>query len=90
MPGPEKACFTYVVQCADGTFYTGWTTDVNRRLATHNQGKGAKYTRSRLPVRLLAIWRFQSQSEAMQFEVWLKTLPKAQKARLIAESPDRL
>ena len=82
---PEKAYFTYILGCADGTFYTGWTTDVPRRVATHNRGKGAKYTRSRLPVRVLATWRFQSKSEAMAFECWLKTLPRAQKARLVSE-----
>lgn len=81
----EKAYYTYILACADGTFYTGWTTDVAKRVATHNRGKGAKYTRSRLPVRALATWRFQNQSEAMRFERWLKTLPRAQKARLAAE-----
>ena len=49
----DKMNYTYIVQCSDGTLYTGWTTDVERRVRTHNSGKGAKYTRSRLPVTLV-------------------------------------
>ena len=48
----DKINYTYIVRCSDGTLYTGWTTDVERRVRTHNSGKGAKYTRSRLPVTL--------------------------------------
>ena len=49
----ETKAYMYVVQCADGTLYTGYTTDIERRIKTHNAGKGAKYTRPRLPVTLI-------------------------------------
>lgn len=82
----NEAFFTYMVECADGTLYTGWTTDVEQRLARHNQGKGAKYTRARLPVRLKGFWSFQSKSEAMRFEHQLKQLPRIGKERALRES----
>ena len=53
MTEKDNKAYMYVVECADGTLYTGYTTDVERRLKTHNAGKGAKYTRARLPVKLL-------------------------------------
>ena len=53
MTEKDSKAYMYVVECADGTLYTGYTTDVERRLKTHNSGKGAKYTRARLPVCLL-------------------------------------
>ena len=53
MTEKDSKAYMYVVECADGTLYTGYTTDVERRLKTHNAGKGAKYTRARLPVKLL-------------------------------------
>jgi len=74
--------YTYMVECADGTLYTGWTTNPQKRLDCHNQGKGAKYTRARRPVTLRALWRFDSKSEAMRFEVELKRLPRQQKLLL--------
>ena len=52
MTEKDSKAYMYVVECADGTLYTGYTTDVERRLKTHNAGKGAKYTRARLPVKL--------------------------------------
>ena len=82
--------FMYVVSCADGTLYTGYTTDVEHRVVVHNAGKGAKYTRSRLPVRLVAQARFQSKQEAMSAEYHFKRLSRAEKERLvelIAEIP---
>ncbi|NBU69061.1 MAG: GIY-YIG nuclease family protein [Verrucomicrobia bacterium] len=50
------ACWVYVLECGDGSFYTGWTNDLPRRVRTHQAGKGGKYTRSRLPVRLIRKW----------------------------------
>ena len=79
----NQSFFTYILACADGTFYTGWTTDVEKRVAIHNRGKGAKYTRTRLPVKLLGSWRFQNKSEAMKFEAWVKTLPRPAKEALL-------
>ena len=75
----NQAFFTYVLECADGTLYTGWTTDPQKRLAQHNQGKGAKYTRTRRPVNIKAVWRFDSKSEAMRFEYHFKRLTREQK-----------
>lgn len=76
--------YTYVLQCADGTLYTGWTTDLQQRLNTHNTGKGAKYTRTRRPVKLLGSWRFESKPEAMSWEWHFKRLPRENKLREIA------
>ena len=75
--------YTYLLQCADGTYYTGWTTQLNKRVSVHNAGKGAKYTRGRLPVQLVQYWCFETRSEAMRFEHWLKQLPRPEKERLI-------
>ena len=80
------ACFTYLLLCADGTYYTGWTTDPEQRLATHNAGKGAKYTRGRRPVKLLHAWAFETKSEALKFERWLKAQPRAAKTRIWQEA----
>jgi len=68
--------YVYILFCADGTYYTGWTTDVQKRLAVHNKGKGAKYTRGRLPVKLLWFDSFNSKSEAMKKEYAIKQLSK--------------
>lgn len=82
----ESGFYTYMLECADGTLYTGWTTDVDKRLAMHNTGKGAKYTRGRLPVKLRRFWTFPSQSEAMRFERWLKQQPRTTKENLLLEA----
>jgi putative endonuclease len=78
------AFYTYLLTCADGTLYAGWTNDLEKRLGVHNQGKGAKYTRARLPVALAAMWEFPSQSEAMAWEFALKKLSRKRKLALIA------
>ena len=62
----------YVVRCADNTLYTGYTTDINRRLKTHNAGKGAKYTKTRLPVELIYFESFDDKSSAMKAEAAFK------------------
>ena len=71
--------FVYILFCADGTYYTGCTTDVQKRLITHNNGKGAKYTRGRLPVKLLWFDACVSKSEAMKKEYAIKQLSKSGK-----------
>ena len=76
--------FVYIVECADRTLYTGWTTDIKRRLAAHNAGKGAKYTRSRTPVRLVYAEAQPNPSAAMRREVEIKRLRRSQKLQLIA------
>lgn len=82
----ERGFYAYMLECADGSFYTGWTTDVEKRLSLHNKGKGAKYTRGRGPLKLLATWRFSSKSEAMKFEVWLKKLPRSAKEKFVRQA----
>jgi putative endonuclease len=72
----------YMVSCADGTLYTGYTTNVERRIALHNAGKGGRYTRSHRPVVLVATWTFNSKGEALRAERELKRLPRKQKLRL--------
>ncbi|EFW93722.1 Endo/excinuclease amino terminal domain, putative [Haladaptatus paucihalophilus DX253] len=75
--------WVYVVECSDGTFYTGYTTDVDRRVAEHDAGNGAKYTRGRTPVTLRHTERFESKSAAMSREYEIKQLRRAEKERLI-------
>ncbi len=76
--------YIYIVECADGTWYTGWTTDLERRVQTHNSGKGAKYTRSRRPVRLIYSEEFETAVEAQRREYALKRLTRAQKEAIVA------
>jgi putative endonuclease len=75
--------YSYILRCADGTFYTGWTNDLDGRLLAHNAGKGAKYTRSRLPVELVYRETFATKEEAMSREWHLKQLSRQEKLRLI-------
>lgn len=75
--------YTYIAECADGTFYTGWTTDIVKRLRAHNDGKGAKYTRSRLPVRLVYLEEHDTKEEAMSREYHIKRLTRSAKEKLI-------
>ncbi len=74
----------YVLECADGSLYTGYATDVHARLATHNAGKGAKYTRARLPVSLLAYAQFETKHDAMHAEYSFKQLTRDEKDALLA------
>jgi putative endonuclease len=77
--------YTYIVQCADGTLYTGWTVDLEKRLAAHNGGMGAKYTSRRVPV-VLVYWEWQeNQSTAQKREARIKRLPRSKKLDLIHE-----
>jgi len=81
VPHPQ-AHYVYMVCCANGTLYTGYTIDVERRIALHNAGKGARYTRSHRPVSLVATWTFNSKGEALRAERELKRLPREQKLRV--------
>ena len=76
--------YTYILRCRDQTLYCGWTNHLEERIKAHNQGKGAKYTRSRLPVILLYYEEFQTKEEAMHREAAIKKLSRSQKERLIA------
>lgn len=75
--------YVYIVECRDGSWYTGWTNDVERRLKAHNGGKGAKYTKSRLPVRLIYTEGYETAVEAQRREWQIKRLTRAQKEMLV-------
>lgn len=75
--------YVYVIRCGDGTLYTGYTTDVERRLEEHRQGDGAKYTRGRGPLELVHVEEFTSRSGAMSREYAIKQLSRNEKERLI-------
>lgn len=80
----EKAMnYTYIVKCSDGTFYTGWTNDLTRRMEAHNQGRGAKYTKARRPVTLIYYETFETKEEAMKREYAIKRLSRKEKEELI-------
>ena len=71
-----------MVQCADGTYYTGWTTDPERRLSVHNKGRGAKYTKMRLPVKLVYVEEQPDRRTAMKRERAIKKMTRPQKRKL--------
>lgn len=73
----------YILRCSDGTLYTGWTNNIARRLAAHNEGRGAKYTRGRTPVTLAHLEEFATKEEAMSREAEIKKLSRAQKILLL-------
>ena len=83
-------CFVYILECRDGTLYTGYTVDIEKRFATHNAGLGAKYTRARLPVKLKYQELCESKSAAMKREMQIKKLSRAQKLQLIRGEADAL
>lgn len=78
--------YTYIVECNDKSLYTGWTTNLEERLAAHNQGTGAKYTRSRRPVKLVYYEEFQTKEEAMKREYAIKQLTRKEKEALISSA----
>ena len=78
--------YTYILTCADGTYYCGWTNDLDKRLKAHNQGKGAKYTRPRRPVVLSYYEAFETKHEAMRREYAIKHMSRTQKEHLIRET----
>lgn len=82
----EKNNYVYILKCSDNTLYTGWTTDVNRRHKEHNSGKGAKYTRARLPVQLKYYEQFETKQEAMKREYEIKQLTRKQKLEIISKA----
>lgn len=80
----EKQWHVYLLMCADGTTYCGMTNDLQGRLDAHNAGKGAKYTRGRLPVRLLAYRTVGSRSEALRLEARVKRCRREEKVRILS------
>lgn len=83
------AAYTYILRCADGSYYTGWTYDLEKRTAAHNSGSGAKYTRAHRPVELVYYESFDTKNEAMKREAELKKLTHHEKAYLIRGSVPR-
>ena len=79
--------FVYLLRCADGSLYCGWTTDVERRVAAHNTGRASRYTARRLPVEVAAAWELESDGAARSLEWRIKQLTRAQKLALLAGSP---
>ena len=77
--------YTYIVKCRDATLYTGWTTDLDRRVSAHNDGKGATYTKTRRPVELVYFESFETKQGAMRREWEIKQLSRKDKLKLIKE-----
>ena len=85
----DHKAYMYVVECRDESYYTGYTTDVKRRLAVHNSGKGAKYTRARLPVKLIYVEGFASKEDAMSAEALFKRKTRMQKENYFKENQNK-
>ena len=81
--------YVYVVECDGGTYYTGYTTDVQRRVEEHNNGTGAKYTRGRTPVELVYTEQYDTRSAAMSREYEIKQLSRSEKERLVQNGKER-
>lgn len=81
--------YTYLLRCADGTLYCGWTNHLEERVQSHNEGKGAKYTKCRRPVELVYYEVFETKQEAMRREAAIKRLTRSEKTDLIQRNQDR-
>jgi putative endonuclease len=77
--------YVYVVRCANGCLYTGYTKNIEARIAAHNEGKGGRYTRTHRPVELVASWSFATKREALQTEYRIKQLPRQKKIELVQQ-----
>jgi putative endonuclease len=75
-------CYCYILECADGTYYTGWAVDTERRVAVHNKGRGAKYTKMRLPVKLVYVEELPDRKSAMKREIAIKKMSRERKKKL--------
>lgn len=80
-----KENYVYILRCSDDTLYTGWTTDLDKRLEAHNSGRGAKYTRGRTPAKLVYYEKFEDKKEALKREYEIKQLGRKEKEKLIAK-----
>ncbi|PQD93939.1 hypothetical protein CYL18_16915 [Pradoshia eiseniae] len=79
----NKMHYFYVLECADGSYYAGYTNNIEKRIQTHNEGKGAKYTRARRPVVLRYYEQYETKTEAMQAEYRFKQLKRPEKERIV-------
>ena len=77
-------CYCYIVECADGTYYTGWAVDPEKRVAVHNKGQGAKYTKMRLPVKLVYVEEQPDRSAALKRERVIKKMTREKKKELFS------
>ena len=77
------SCYCYIIECSDGTLYTGWTTDPERRVKTHNAGRGARYTRTRRPVKLVYVEPQPDKASALKRERAIKLMTREKKQKLI-------
>ena len=75
--------YTYILKCKDGSLYTGWTNDLEQRVAAHNTGKGAKYTKARRPVQLVYFEEFETKEQAMKREYAIKQMARKDKLELV-------
>ena len=78
--------YTYILKCKDGTLYTGWTNDLDKRVKAHNEGRGAKYTRSRTPVELVYYETFETKEEAQRREYAIKKMTRRQQEIISAQA----
>lgn len=83
--GADHMYYIYILKCSDDTLYTGYTTDLKKRLDTHNSGRGAKYTRSRLPVELVYHEEFEDKIQAFKREYEIKKLGRTDKLKLLED-----
>lgn len=88
MKSKNNMNYTYILRCSDDTLYCGWTNNLEKRLASHNAGKGAKYTHTRIPVELIYYETFETKEEAMRREFAIKQLTRQQKLKLIEKKSD--
>lgn len=79
----RRPCYCYIVECADGTYYTGWAVDPEKRLVVHNKGRGARYTRMRGPVKLVYVEELPDRTSAMKREIEIKKMKRGRKMKLI-------
>ena len=84
----NKKYYVYILKCSDGTYYTGYTDDPERRAMVHNNGRGAKYTRSRRPVELIYTEEFDDKTEAQRREYAIKQLARIEKEKLVNDKAD--
>lgn len=78
-------CYCYILECVDGTYYTGWTTDPERRVKQHNKGIGARYTKTRRPVKLVYLEEQPDKATALKRELAIKKLKRIQKSKLVED-----
>ena len=78
--------YCYIVECADGTYYTGWTVDPEKRVVVHNKGRGARYTRTRGPVKLVYVEELPDRNSAMKRELAIKKMKREGKMKLVGRN----